>query len=121
MALCDAGIIDLVLSDDPEPSAMPPRTLNAALAHRLPWHNMPKQIFDVINIPDDDLPSSLLDRPSIVSHKGKAYILEKWEHCKRPRGSWVGAHGCWLIQVENNKLGDSFRCCSLCPNIVYNG
>jgi hypothetical protein len=82
---------------------------------------MPKQILDLINIPEADLTPDLLDRPKITSRDGRAFILEKWERRKRSRNSWINAYGSWLVQVVNNSLGPSWWCCSRCFETLYSG
>ncbi|KAK3363826.1 hypothetical protein B0T25DRAFT_597297 [Lasiosphaeria hispida] len=104
--------IDLTILDGPGDTARPSHTLNAAFTRRPAFRSMPKQILDVINIPEADLAPDLLDRPNITSCNGRAFILEKWERHKRSRNSWINAHGYWLMQVVNNSLGPSWWYCS---------
>jgi hypothetical protein len=71
--------IDLTILDGPGDTVRPSRTLNAALTRRPVLRSMPKQILDVIDIPEADLAPDLLDRPKITSRDGRAFILDKWE------------------------------------------
>ena len=46
--------------------------------------------------------------------KGGQYVLESWLHSRRPRTSWITAHGHLLVQVQATGLGETLWLCSTC-------
>jgi hypothetical protein len=63
-----------------------------------------------------DAPTSISEYPLIQGSDGHTYVLDKHFN-KRPRTSWVGKHGHFLIRIVNDTTSGCFWACNTCNRV----